>query len=66
MSEIYNVKKKLENKIANFISTEIEWIPLNSVNVLKESQESAIEFLANLEEDDDVQNVYSNINLESN
>ena len=66
MSEIYNVKKKLENKIANFISTEIEWVPLNSVNVLKESQETAIEFLANLEEDDDVQNVYSNINLESN
>ena len=66
MSEIYNVKKKLENKIANFISTEIEWVPLNSVNVLKENQESAIEFLANLEEDDDVQNVYSNINLESN
>ena len=33
MNEIYNVKKKLEEKISNFISTEIEWIPLNSVDI---------------------------------
>jgi YebC/PmpR family DNA-binding regulatory protein len=66
MSEIYNVKKKLEKTIANFISTEIEWVPLNSVNVTKDKLESAIEFLEILEDDDDVQNVYSNINLEKN
>ena len=30
-NEIYNIKKELEKKITNFISTEIEWIPLNSV-----------------------------------
>jgi YebC/PmpR family DNA-binding regulatory protein len=65
MSEIYNVKKNLEKKIDNFISTEIEWVPLNSVNVAKNRVEAAIEFLETLEEDDDVQNVYSNINLES-
>ncbi len=64
ISEIYNVKKKLENKIANFISTEIEWIPLNSVDIIKDNKESIIEFLENLEEDDDVQNVFSNVNLE--
>ena len=33
MSEIYNVKKKLEKIVVNFISTEIEWVPLNSVDV---------------------------------
>jgi YebC/PmpR family DNA-binding regulatory protein len=66
MSEIYNVKKNLEKIIANFISTEIEWIPLNNVDVKKDRLEGAIEFLETLEEDDDVQNVYSNINLESN
>ena len=66
MNEIYNVKKKLESVIANFISTEIEWIPLNSVNVEKDRVESAIEFLEILEDDDDVQNVYSNINLKDN
>jgi YebC/PmpR family DNA-binding regulatory protein len=66
MSEIYNVKKKLESIIVNFISTEIEWIPLNSVNVEKDKVESAIGFLETLEDDDDVQNVYSNINFGNN
>ena len=66
ISEIYNVKKKLEKIITNFISTEIEWIPLNSVDVEKDRVETAIDFLENLEDDDDVQNVYSNINFGSN
>jgi len=66
MSEIYNVKKNLEKIIANFISTEIEWVPLNSVEVAKDRVETSIEFLEALEDDDDVQNVYSNINFENN
>ena len=63
MNEIYNVKKKLEKIISNFISTEIEWVPLNSVDVEKDKVEAAIEFLETLEDDDDVQSVYSNINF---
>ena len=66
MSEIYNVKKNLENTIANFISTEIEWIPLNSVNILNEKKDEVTEFLDSLEDDEDVQNVFSNVNLEVN
>ena len=65
MSEIYNVKKNLEKTIANFISTEIEWVPLNSVDVEKDKVEAAIEFLETLEDDDDVQSVYSNINFKN-
>tara|TARA_B100000900_G_scaffold404222_1_gene412303 strand:+ start:130 stop:852 length:723 start_codon:yes stop_codon:yes gene_type:complete len=60
INEIYNVKKELEKKINNFISTEIEWIPLNSVEISKEKQEDLINFFELLEEDDDVQNIYSN------
>ena len=60
MNEIYNVKKELEKKISNFLSTDIEWRPLNSVEVSKEKNEDLINFLNNLEEDDDVQNIYSN------
>tara|TARA_B100001769_G_scaffold248829_1_gene220757 strand:+ start:225 stop:947 length:723 start_codon:yes stop_codon:yes gene_type:complete len=60
VNEIYNVKKELEKKISNFISTEIEWIPLNSVEVPKERNEDLINFFELLEEDDDIQNVYSN------
>ena len=61
VNEIYNVKKELEKKITNFISTEIEWIPLNSVEISKEKNESLINFFESLEEDDDVQNFYSNV-----
>ena len=60
-NEIYNVKKELENKVSNFISTEIEWIPINSVKISKENNENLMDFFVSLEEDDDVQNVYSNV-----
>jgi YebC/PmpR family DNA-binding regulatory protein len=66
MSDIYNVKKKLETVVANFISTEIEWVALNNANVAKDKQETIIEFLESLEDDDDVQNVFSNANFENN
>ena len=60
VNDIYNIKKELEKEITNFISTEIEWIPLNSVEVPKEKNDELINFFVSLEEDDDVQNVYSN------
>ena len=59
--EIYNVKKKIETKIQNFISTEIEWRPLNIVEVSEDRAETATEFLEALENDDDVQSVYTNL-----
>lgn len=62
-NEIYNVKKKLEKKIKNFISTKIEWIPLNNIEVSKDMEENLIEFFEMLEEDDDVQNIFSNVKL---
>ena len=60
VNEIYNVKKELEKEITNFISTEIEWVPLNSVKISKEKNEDLINFFELLEDNDDVQNVYSN------
>ena len=63
MNEIYNVKKNLEKIITNFISTEIEWVPLNSIDINNGNKENIIEFFETLEEDDDVQNIYSNVNL---
>ena len=61
VNEIYNVKKELEKEIENFISTEIEWIPLNNVKISKEKYEDLINFFETLEEDDDVQNIYTNV-----
>ena len=60
-SKIYKVKKKLENNINNFLSTEIEWIPINNVEILTEKKDDAVKFLEILEDDDDVQNVYTNL-----
>ena len=60
INEIYNVKKELEKEIENFISTEIEWLPLNNIKVSKEKNDDLINFFETLEEDDDIQNVYSN------
>ncbi len=62
-NEIYNVKKNLENTITNFISTEIEWVPVNSVDIQNDEKDKVIEFLEDLEDDDDVQNIFSNVNL---
>ena len=59
-NEIYNVKKELEKNVTNFISTEIEWIPLNKVKVSEKKNEDLINFFETLEENDDVQNIYSN------
>jgi len=65
-NDIYNIKKKLENKIQNFIFTGIEWRPLNSVKVALSKFEAANELLENLENNDDVQKVYTNLKLENN
>tara|TARA_Y100001970_G_scaffold63755_1_gene81663 strand:- start:2209 stop:2925 length:717 start_codon:yes stop_codon:yes gene_type:complete len=62
-NEIYNIKKKLENNINNFLSTEIEWIPLNKVEVSSEKKKEIIDFLEILDDDDDVQNVFTNFKL---
>jgi len=62
-NEIYNVKKKLEKNIINFLSTEIEWIPLNKIELSKEEKDNIVNFLRTLDEDDDVQNIYTNAKL---
>ena len=66
VNEIYKVKKNLEKKINNFISTNIEWVPLNSVQVSKDHENSLLEFFEILEEDDDVQNFFTNAKLSFN
>ncbi len=58
---IYKVKKILENDIDSFISTSIEWIPLIYIDINKNDKENIINFLESIEEDDDVQSVYSNV-----
>ena len=63
---IYNTRKILEKNISNFISTNIEWIPNSKVMVSKENLELTNSFLEDLDDNDDVQNIYTNLNLSSN
>ncbi len=59
-NEIYDVKNLLEKEISNFISTEIEWVAISKIKLNDEDKEKMIKFLEILEEDDDVQNVFTN------
>ena len=65
-SKIYDVKKKLEINIKNFVSTEIEWIPVNSINISKDKFNEIKEFLEILDNDEDVQNIFTNFKIMSN
>ena len=58
---IYKVKKLMENDIDSFISTKIEWIPVIFIEIKNNEKSDIVNFLENLEDDDDVQNVYSNV-----
>tara|TARA_Y100001936_G_C15960295_1_gene605209 strand:- start:2 stop:721 length:720 start_codon:yes stop_codon:yes gene_type:complete len=60
-NNIYNVKKFLEHKISNFVSTEIEWVPLNKIEISYKNLNSCIDLLNSLDDDDDVQKVYTNL-----
>ena len=63
--EIYDVKKKLETNISNFISTEIEWIPINFINIVGDDKDKMIKFLEMIDENDDVQNIFTNAKFEN-
>ena len=65
MNEIYEVKKKLEKDISNFISTELEWIPENLVSLNGDNKDNMIKFLEALDDDDDVQNIFTNAKFEN-
>tara|TARA_B000000532_G_scaffold243834_1_gene241117 strand:- start:609 stop:1331 length:723 start_codon:yes stop_codon:yes gene_type:complete len=65
INEIYEVKKKLENEIPNFVSTELEWLPLNLVSLNGDNKDNMIKFLEALDDEDDVQNIFTNAKFEN-
>ncbi len=62
----YKVKTEIEKKIQDFISSKIEWMPMNKISLDKEKTKSVLNLLETLEEDDDIQNVYANIEIDNN
>jgi len=61
----YNVKVNIEKKIQDFISSGIEWIPINKISLDKEKTRSVLSFLETLEDDEDVQHVYANLEVDN-
>ena len=62
----YKVKLELEKKIKEFISSGIEWLPINKISLDKEKTKSVLNFLETLENDDDIQHVYANLEIDNN
>jgi len=60
----YKVKVAIEKKINDFISSGIEWIPTTKIALDKEKTKMVINFLEALENDEDVQHVYANLDID--
>ena len=61
----YEVKLNVEKRIQDFISSGIEWMPINKISLDEDKTKSVMNFLEMLEDDDDVQHVYANLELDS-
>lgn len=56
-----NMQKALEEKNITPISAELEWIPLNTVEVTDEQADDVFKLIERVEQDDDVQRVFHNM-----
>ena len=62
----YKVKVEIEKKIQEFISSGIEWLPINKISLDQEKTKTVLNFLETLEDDEDVQHVYANLEIDNN
>jgi YebC/PmpR family DNA-binding regulatory protein len=56
-----NMQKALEERNITPISSEIEWLPENTISISEEQAEEVFKLIARVEEDDDVQQVFHNM-----
>ena len=63
--DFYKIRTELEKKIDTFLYSAIEWRAHNYIELNKEQSEKMMETLNALEELDDVQNIFTNANLEN-
>lgn len=61
-----NVRKSLIDKNLNIENASLQWIAKNSVSVSGENAEKVIKLIESLEDNDDVQNVFSNADFDLN
>jgi YebC/PmpR family DNA-binding regulatory protein len=60
-NEFGTMQKALEDKNIIPISSEMEWIPLNTTSLEDDKAEDVLKLVAKMEEDDDVQKVFHNL-----
>jgi len=60
-SEFGNMSRALEEKGIEVISSELTWIPGNTVELSEENATEVLKLVDSLEQDDDVQKVYHNL-----
>ena len=63
--DFYRIKTTLEKKVDSFVYSAIEWRALSYLDLNKDQKKKMIEVLSALEELDDVQNIFTNANLEN-
>ena len=63
--DFYKIKTELEKKINSFSYSSIEWRPLSYIEISKDNSQRIIEAITELEELDDVQNIFTNANLKN-
>ena len=56
-----NMLKALEEKKLTVVSSELEWIPANTIELSEEQSEDVFKLIERLEGDDDVQHVFHNM-----
>ena len=61
--DFYKVKTELEKKIDSFFYSAIEWRALNNLSLDKEKTKKMLEIVNTLEDLDDVQKIFTNVNL---
>lgn len=60
-NEFGTMQKALEDRKITPISSEMEWIPLNTTSLDEERAEEVLKLVAKIEEDEDVQKVFHNL-----
>lgn len=63
--DFYKIKTNIEKKIDNLNYSAVEWRAINYLKLNKDQSQKLIEVLNNLEDLDDVQNIFTNANLEN-
>ena len=63
--DFYTVKMEIEKKIQKLTYSSIEWRPLNFIELDEDKNNKLVELLTALEELEDVQNIFTNVNLKN-